>query len=260
MPNKHLAIKANARVKKLAEVDGKKLMYAGVYAANKVDTDDEMMVQYDLTNAAHEFLKKYDLSNSMDTNHDGKPNNCVPVESYINPVENQWFEEGEWVVVSDITKSPNIWKQLQTGELNGYSFEGFVEKVATEIDLEFYRDNVAVTAKTEDEDGEDHDHVTYFIKDTTTGKVSSGITDIVNGHYHTVDKGTATNEAIYLETTKQVKKAHRHRYNSQKCVLNDQKLEVVSKAVNLMTNITVTRVSIVKHGANETPAVELKED
>ena len=199
-----LTFKALAHVKKYDAVN--RIMYAGVYAANKIDTDDEMMVQWDITNAAHEFLTKKDLDSVMDTNHDGIPNGCVPVESFVARKGDPDFQEGEWVVASKLT--PEMAQKYDDGEVNGYSFEGIVFKVDAEVDLKFYRDNITVTSKSQE-----HDHIIYVIKDAVTGKISKGITDVVDGHYHEANKGTATGEAIYLETTKDdniVRKKHSH--------------------------------------------------
>lgn len=172
------------------------IVFGEVYIPNMPDSHGEMMLPEDVENMAHNFLKEVQLGRSIDTAHDNWPNGSYPVESFI--ARNMPpYEDGAWVMGVKITDE-KLWARIRKGELAGFSFEGRAKKQKAVVEIEYRPTQVGFT-EPDPEDGHIH---AFVIKMNEMGKVVGGTTSEVNGHSHTISRGTATDEA----------EKHRHRY------------------------------------------------
>jgi hypothetical protein len=165
----------------------KQIVYAEVYAPGVIDTHGELMTAEDVEVMAHRFMQ-LDLSKTIDKNHDNVPVDAYPVESFIAREGDPDYTPGAWVLGTKIVDEA-IWGAVKKGELNGYSFEALVRKLPAVALLEITRDNLGVT-----EEADGHTHI-FFAELDDDGRVVAGRTTTDNGHSHSIDKGTATNEA-----------------------------------------------------------------
>lgn len=122
--------KEDAMLKKLViKSDEKRLVFGEVYAPLRVDTDNEAMTAEQIERMAHNFLAKGRLW-KVDTSHNLKMSGCVVVESFIaRKNDPDGFIEGSWVLGVKVLPD-DLWSAVKSGELNGFSFYGMVEKRA----------------------------------------------------------------------------------------------------------------------------------
>lgn len=102
----------------------KGIVYGIVLKPNEVDSQGDYETEEDIEEAAHNFLIE---SRQIDINHWYISPDCVPVESYIAPVDFEWhgkkIKKGSWILGTYI-RSPEIRKKIENGELTGYSIRG----------------------------------------------------------------------------------------------------------------------------------------
>lgn len=185
-----------------AKSDAKKqIVYGMVYAPDLLDAHGDMMMADTIEEMAHAFLRKTDLGSSIDKEHQSWPQNCYPVESWIQKGEDPEgvFLEGAWCMGVKID-DPVIWSQIEKGEINGFSMAGTAarRKVVVEYDYEPIKFGETDPA----EDGHTHK---YVVKVDETGKPTwSSLSVAADGHTHVIQKGTATMAAP---------DGHKHRIN-----------------------------------------------
>lgn len=163
------------------------IVYAEVYVPDVPDAHNEFMSEETIRKMAHGFMAKGFL-NQIDTNHDNEVNGSYVVESFIARKGDPDFIAGAWVVgvhVPDVA----VWGQIKKGELNGFSVEAFVQKVPRVIELEMPE---YVEGGTDVSNGHSHVFKAFFDED---GALVGGSTNIVDGHTHSIMKGTITEEA-----------------------------------------------------------------
>lgn len=184
--------------KKEASNDSLQIVYAEVYIPYRVDTDHETMTKEDVEMAAHDFLAKGRVF-KIDVQHDLVESGCHVVESFIARKGWEPFIEDAWVM--GVKCTDEVWKQIQEGDLNGFSFYGTTKKSPLKVLVEVTKQLAGVTQKS-DENGPipPHDH-SYIINFNNEGGIVSGKTDIVHEHFHAIKHGTATEEEM----------DHRHR-------------------------------------------------
>lgn len=181
--------------------DAKRIIYGEVYAPFVLDTYGEFMTPEDIEVMAHKAMQK-DLANFIDTNHDNKPNGSYPVESFIARKGDPDFKEGSWVMGVKVVRD-DIWEQVQSGDLNGFSFQALVIPVEMDIEYLSIRDHVGVTYKSETEGHDDHDHV-YYVEVDSKGTIIGGWTDEgPDGFSHRIVRGSVTQKA----------NGHNHRFS-----------------------------------------------
>lgn len=173
----------------------KRLIYAMVYEPNVLDTDAEMMLEADVEKACHEFMLKGYIADAVDTDHNHIANACQIVECAVARKGDDLFPEGSWWVAIKCFND-EIWEGVKSGKYAGLSLEGTLIKLDAVADLEDYSEVYGVTEKTNE-----HDH-SYVLTLDEYGKVLKGRTNIVDGHYHEISYGTATDES----------EDHKHRY------------------------------------------------
>ena len=100
----------------------KQIVFGEVYVPDRRDTDGNFMTAETIEKMAHDFLANKKNA-QISKNHDGNSDKGCVVESFIAREGDPDFIAGSWVVgvhVPDI----EIWKQIEKGELTGFSIEG----------------------------------------------------------------------------------------------------------------------------------------
>lgn len=170
-----------------------RLVYGEVYSPLHVDTDMETMTAEDIQAAAHSFLASGRV-NKIDVGHDGVESGCLVVESFIARKQDpDGFIEGAWVL--GVLVAPQYWDQVKSGELNGFSFAGSVEKVPVTAKVVVARKMMGRTEMSSKGLLPPHDHPVE-IDFSESGRVLSGVTGKTLDHVHTVGKATATDRAM----------------------------------------------------------------
>lgn len=171
------------RIKKINEE--KRIVYGEVYAPDVLDTYGDFMTADDIEKMAHRFMKLANLGGSIDTNHDERSNGSYPVESFIAREGDPDYTPGAWVLGTKV-EDDEIWKAIKKGELNGYSFQALVRKLAVVVNIDMTPDNVGVT-----EEADGHFHF-FWVEFDDDGRVKRGRTSEEEGHSHEIKRGTAT--------------------------------------------------------------------
>lgn len=184
--------------KKETTKEEQRIVYAEVYIPYRIDTDHETMTKEDVEKAAHNFLASGKVF-KIDVQHDLKESGCQVVESFIARAGWEPFIEDAWVM--GVKCTPEIWKSVKSGDLNGFSFYGSTKKVPARVLVEVSKQVAGVTEKSEvDGPLPPHEH-TFIINFDSEGRIVSGKTDYVFEHFHPIVHGTATEEEL----------DHRHR-------------------------------------------------
>lgn len=164
------------------------IVYGEVYVPGVPDSHNEYMTQESVYKAAHGFLKNHNVHN-VDKQHDNMPTGAYVVESFIARKGDPDFIEGSWVVGVHIPDA-DLWEQVKKGELNGFSLQALVTKTLQEVEVTIPEMMEGETEAAED--GHTHRFVAKFDDD---GSFVGGETDSVDGHTHTIVKGTRTEES-----------------------------------------------------------------
>lgn len=165
----------------------KQIVFGEVYVPGILDSQGEFMTAEQIEKMAYEFLRKSQLD-AIDTNHDLVDNGSYVVESFIARPGDPDFIAGSWVVGTKITDS-ELWKQVENGELNGYSMYGTSARAERVVEIEIPDDGL-IKGETIENDGHTHDFEVRFSED---GKMVGGEATGA-GHVHRISKGTATEE------------------------------------------------------------------
>lgn len=164
-----------------------RIVFAEVYAPNRPDSDGEFMDAVSIRKMAYQFMSEMKL----DQIDHGHTNELVAdarvVESFIARKNDPDFIEGSWVVGVHIPKDED-WDKVEKGEWNGFSIEAFVSKTVVDAELEI---PPILSGKTIKSEG--HEHMFHVAYDES-GRFMGGKTDVVNGHFHTIKRGTLTEE------------------------------------------------------------------
>ena len=175
--------------------DEKRLVFAEVYAPLHVDTDGECMTAEEVEKAAHGFLASGRVNN-IDVSHNTEPSGCLVVESFIaRKSDPDGFVEGSWVLGVKVLPD-EIWTAIKSGELNGFSFYGSVQKVSARATVVTAK---KITGFTEPSTTEGmlppHSHA-LSLELNEDGRVVLGKTVQSLGHTHEVLRFTATERAM----------------------------------------------------------------
>lgn len=169
------------------------VVYGEVYAPNHVDTDWETMTAEEIREMAWNFLATKDMDN-IDINHNLEKSGCYVVESFIARANDpDGFNEGAWVL--GVRCTDDIWKQVKKGELNGFSLYGTVKKFPAKVLIEVAKQIAGVTETSTIDIIPYHEH-TFIVNLNKSGRIVSGKTDIVQGHFHVITKSTATENEL----------------------------------------------------------------
>lgn len=174
----------------------KQIVMGEVYIPNQLDSQGEFMTAEGIESAAYSFMRKSQMD-AVDHEHDLKASGADVVESFIARKGDPDFTEGAWVVAVHVTGEQ--WDQVLKGEINGFSMYGQARREERTIEIEVPDDGV-VKGDTFDTEGHVHK---FTVRVDDQGNFLGGSTDEVDGHSHTISKGTATDTVA----------GHAHRYD-----------------------------------------------
>ncbi len=167
------------------------LVYAEVYAPQKLDTDKEFMSAEDILEAAHKFISAGKVK-KIDVQHDEQESGAYVVESFVAWEGQDRYIPGSWVLGVKIPDD-GLWQAIKSGDINGFSFQAMVIPEEEEVVLDIPNPMNGMTSKMED-----HDHKYEVWFDEETGKFLGGETDVVNGHYHIIKGSTITEDMTIM--------------------------------------------------------------
>jgi hypothetical protein len=168
-----------------------RIVMGEVYAPNRPDSDGEFMTAEEIQKMAHDFVRKQRMD-QVDQQHDNEAINGVTVvESFIARKGDPDFIPGSWVVAVHVNDE-DTWNKVLKGEINGFSMEAMVNRQEHEKELQV--DDV-VTGKTNTTKGDNSHEHTFSVQYGPDGKFLGGATDVVNGHFHIIKRGTHTEAA-----------------------------------------------------------------
>ncbi len=178
--------------------DEKRIAFGEVYVPDVIDTHGDFMSKATIEQMAYAFLGSGKV-NRIDKNHDLVETGSSVVESFIARAGDSEFIPGSWVLAVHIPDD-DLWGAVKSGELNGFSMYGIVNKRVeriVEIDIP---DDGKLIGKTAEYEGHIHKYTVQFGDD---GAVTGGSTDWVDGHCH----------EIRCESVTEAGNGHTHRYN-----------------------------------------------
>lgn len=165
--------------------DAKRIVWGEVYAPNRCDSDKEFMRAPEIEKMAYNFMRSMKLD-SVDSQHNNiLVDGCCVVESFIARKGDPDFIEGAWVIGMHIDNDV-MWGKVMKGEINGFSMEALVVKAPTIVEMGIPPVLGGMTQK-----AEGHSH-TFKVNYNEDGTFMGGKTDMVEGHYHDIFRGTIT--------------------------------------------------------------------
>lgn len=181
------ALKAATHVRIQKKDADKQLVYGVVYAPGEIDSHGEAMMAEDIELMCHRFMKLVAKRGGevIDMEHDNVAIAAYPVESYIETEDGKDWPKGSWIMAVKVD-DPTIWAKIKKGLINGFSFEAYVSKLATVVEVATDVDFFGKTSK-----NEDHDHV-FYLEIDEEGRIIGGCTSYDMGHRHDITSGTAT--------------------------------------------------------------------
>jgi len=161
------------------------IIFGEVYIPDQIDTDGEFMTASEIQKMAHRFIAKGGGYVNHEHNKGIASEDAYIVESFIAREDDTIFKAGAWVIGVHIP-NPDIWAQVESGEIAGFSMEGRCAKgdlEEVEVDIP-----VAVHGITYPVNGHTHTYSVSYAGDVYLG----GSTSFDDGHSHLITKGTST--------------------------------------------------------------------
>lgn len=181
----------NYEIKKVEKDE--QIVWGGVHIAYMLDAHNDYFSEEEL----QKLFKTFEKTQLIDLQHNFKPVKAEIIESFINKEENSLWKENEWVLALKINDEM-VWDLIKDGKINGYSVALKAKRKKELAEVEYKTHNFTKSQETDN-----HFHYVFYELDKTTGKLINGRTNEVDGHYHTIESGTATQES----------NGHSHRYN-----------------------------------------------
>lgn len=178
------------KISKIQRVDEERqIVFGVVYAPLEIDTYGETMTAEGIEEMAHRFMA-LKLDQTIDEMHDEQAkHNVYPIESFIARKDDPDYPEGAWVLGVKVDDTAT-WDKIKTGDINGFSFQALVKKVAAVVEIEYDPEIIGYTAE-----NVDHRHL-YYAQLDADGKVVGGRTSTEFGHAHDIKRGTATEKSM----------------------------------------------------------------
>lgn len=166
------------------------MVFSEVYSPLHVDTDGEAMTSEEIRKMAYKFLAEGRVK-KIDIQHNRKESGCTMVESFIARKDDpDGFILDSWVI-GLVVPTGEIWEDIKTGMLNGFSFYGEVRKVEAKAKVTITRKMVGDTEDSIDGVLPPHSHkVSLSFGDD--GRINAGWTEEFLDHKHKIKKATAT--------------------------------------------------------------------
>jgi hypothetical protein len=219
--------------------EAERLVYGEVYIPYRLDTDGEFAGPEEIRKACHWYMENSG-PDAVDRNHDFVDTNCTIVENFIAKANDpDGFVEKAWVAGGHV-HGDDIWNEVLSGGLNGWSMAGKADKERKLVRL------TAVThikGQTEPSLGlqkaDNHRH-SFAIKFDEAGRVIPTRTGTAAGHSHVINRTTAT----------EFEAGHAHRFDID-WTLKNQDMTLVEREQNAveLSNIQAKKLSLVAHGA-----------
>ena len=202
LPEEHCAI----WVKKADEE--MQVVWGEIYIPDIPDTQNDFMTAVEIEKMAHLFLMDGLSVGAVDVQHDGEiRKGCFIVESFIARKNDPEFIEGAWVVAMKIC-DPDLWEDIKTGKLNGFSMQAQVYSTDRMVTLEIPDQIEGLTQKATN--GDDHRHQ-YLVRFDSNGDFQGGVSNVVNGHKHVIRRRSITEMSVD-PVGKEMADGHFHRY------------------------------------------------
>jgi len=184
-----------------------RVVLAEVLVPDAPNVYNDYWTRKEIVEAAYAFMKRGFI---IDVNHDGedvRDRGIYVVESFIARAGDPTFVEGSWVVGMRV-EDDDLWSQILSGEINGYSYEALVSTITAVLE---YEDDNYRTGTTEPDVTDGHTH-TFAIWVNDDNRPIAGGTSENGGHSHTITSHTVTDES----------EGHVHRYTILMEVLKDE--------------------------------------
>jgi hypothetical protein len=182
-------VKAGNGTASIAKSDDElQVVWGEVYAPNFPDSQGDFMTTETIRNMAYGFMQK-SATFKVDVQHDQQLCGAFIVESFVARDDDPVFIAGSWVVGVHIP-DPLLWNAVKTGELNGFSLDGFAVRVDKEIEVVIPD---LITGRTDTVDA--HDHEFFVTYDPATNSVKGYTSKAEDGHWHEIDSATLTKDA-----------------------------------------------------------------
>ena len=175
--------------------DEEHLVYGEVYVPDVPDSQGDFMTAEEIKKMAHAFAKEGRLGN-VDVQHDNKEYTAHIVETFVSREDDPDFIDDSWVVGVHVPDD-DLWEAIKSGELNGFSLQALGTRVPTEMVLDIPS---SISGETDEVEGHVHKFTVRFSQD---GEFIGGDTTVVDGHRHSILKGTVTEKA----------QGHTHRFS-----------------------------------------------
>ena len=123
------------------------IVYGDVYAPGFPVSQGDFLTRETIRKMAHTFMRKGPGGN-IDVQHSQERSGAYVVESFIARDDDSVFISGSWVIGVKVP-DPELWGQIKSGELNGFSLDGKAMRVDSvlEIDMpDFLRGETEATA------------------------------------------------------------------------------------------------------------------
>lgn len=167
-----------------------RIVFAEVYSPLHVDTDGEAMTPTEIRKMAHKFLSEGRVK-KIDVQHSQKESGCSVVESFIaREHDPDGFIQDSWVMAVHIPQD-EVWEEVKSGKLNGFSFFGEVRKIPAKARVAVTRKMEGVTEDSMDGPLPPHEHDVLLMFDQN-GRLMSGKTEETLNHVHEIKRATAT--------------------------------------------------------------------
>lgn len=198
--------KAPASVRPIKKSDEElQIVWGEVYAPDFPDSQGDFATRETIRKMAYGFMQKGDMF-AIDTGHSREKSGAYIVESFIARDDDATFIPGSWVL--GVRVPDNEWALVKSGELNGFSMDGFGVRVETQLDIDMPDTVYGECIKAED----GHTHK-FMVKYNDDGTFAGGETDAgPDGHRHKILRGTCT----------EVTNGHSHRFSFVEGIMEAQ--------------------------------------
>ncbi len=186
------------------------IVWSEVYIPDFPDAHGDFMRAEHIRKMAHNFLAAGRV-NKVDVQHDNVArSNVEVVESYIAKEGDPVFIPGSWVVGVRVLDEA-LWEAVKSGELNGFSMQAKVFTKNVEIEVDIPPEVIGSTERGPDP-STGHRHK-YSVRFSDNGEFLGGQTDVINGHFHKIIRGSITAPPIVAATgAPDGSDEHHHRY------------------------------------------------
>lgn len=165
-----------------------RIVYAEVLIPDVPNTAGDFQTKEMVREFAYGFMAN---GFELDVDHDNVARDGLRVvESFIAREDDPDFLPGSWVV-GVYVGDDEVWGKIRRGEINGFSWEGWVKSVPAELDM---LADVSRFGRTEPDLGDGHTHDFFAVVDED-GRVIAGGTTETNGHSHIIRSHTFTEKA-----------------------------------------------------------------